>query len=112
MRSEGGELLTSMMDGIQIVVAFVLVGLAYLGSSVLRDKQRWWLANSLVFAVSLIAMWSGPRFLGSDWLYQGFPAGWILGSFMDVFGHARDFAVAQARSKELQEELERLKVTT
>jgi hypothetical protein len=104
--------MSTQMDGIQIIVTLVEVGVVFFGSLLLRDRGHFWVANSLVLAVSLLAMESGPRSYGSEWLYEGFPAGWILGSFMDVFSYARDLALAEAESKELRNELKRLKATT
>ena len=93
------------MDPALLAIVFAIMGVACFGSDFLRLKKHWFLANALVFAMSIVAWWSGPHLFGRDWFYEAFPAGWILGSLTD-FGYSRELHATETRAKELREDFD------
>ena len=92
------------MDRASLAIAFAILGVPFFGGDFLRLKKHWFLANALVFAMSIVAWRSGPHLFGRNWFYEAFPAGWLFGSLMDTPGFSRELHAAESRAEELEED--------
>jgi len=74
---------------LQFLFAGLIIGITLVGGYAIKNKR---LNTAFIFAMAMLACFSGPPVLGRDWYYEGFPAGMIMGSFFGGCLNGRDSA--------------------